>query len=421
MNKQLFKIRNDRSGFTLIELLVVIAILAVLAVVVVLTLNPAGMLQEARDSNRISDMATVNSALGLSLADNSSESLGSAKTVYVSVPDTSPTCANLGLPVLPSGYTYHCSTAASSTYRKTDSTGWIPVNLSANTFGSSMAQLPLDPVNTTSSRFYYTYETDGNGRYEATTPFESAKYRLGGTSDQISGDGGTLASIYEKGSKLGMEPLDYGDPSLVGSWTFDEGTGSVAYDYSGNNATGSWQGTASGTSGYYSAGKVGSWAGAFDGTSTYVGTSFNSSVLGSSFSLCAWVELFPGGGNYPESFGTTGNNILFGAVGGGGSKMDIYIKNSVGSYTDTSNSNSMSLSAWHFVTGTFDGTNGRVYVDGVLQATTPAGTAASFSGLMNIGKNLASNSYWNGLIDDVRIYNRALSAAEIQALYSGGK
>jgi prepilin-type N-terminal cleavage/methylation domain-containing protein len=191
MSKQLFKIRNDRSGFTLIELLVVIAILAVLAVVVVLTLNPAGLLQEARDSNRISDMATINSALGLSLADNASESLGSPNTVYVSVPDPTATssagdqCQGLGLLSLPSGFSYHC--AASSTYRKTDATGWIPVNLSQNTFGSSMAQLPQDPVDVTSSRLYYTYETDGNGKYEATTPFESAKYKLGGTSDAISG------------------------------------------------------------------------------------------------------------------------------------------------------------------------------------------------------------------------------------------
>jgi prepilin-type N-terminal cleavage/methylation domain-containing protein len=57
------------AGFTLIELLVVIAILAVLAVVLVLTLNPAGLLQEARDSNRLSDMATIQSAVSTFAAD----------------------------------------------------------------------------------------------------------------------------------------------------------------------------------------------------------------------------------------------------------------------------------------------------------------------------------------------------------------
>jgi prepilin-type N-terminal cleavage/methylation domain-containing protein len=250
---------HHRSAFTLIELLVVIAILAVLAVVVVLTLNPTGLLQESRDSSRISDMASLNSAIGYSLADNSGESIGSPNTVYVSIPDPVATstagdqCQGLGLPALPANY--QC--AASSTYRLTNGTGWIPVNLQNNTFGSSLAQLPIDPINQSSSRRWYTYETDGNGHFEVTAAFESSKYQLGGSNDQVSGDGGTLASVYEKGSKIGMEPLDYGDASLVGYWTFDEGTGSTTYDYSGNNATGSWNGTATGTNGYYSPGKIG--------------------------------------------------------------------------------------------------------------------------------------------------------------------
>ena len=41
---------------------------------------------------------------------------------------------------------------------------------------------------------------------------------------------------------LGLEPLDYGDPTLVGWWNFTEGTGTVAYDYSGDNATGAGAG-----------------------------------------------------------------------------------------------------------------------------------------------------------------------------------
>src|ERR1039457_2240911 len=58
-----------KGALTLIELLVVIAILAVLAVVVVLTLNPAGLLQEGRDSSRVSDMATLNTGINLFMAD----------------------------------------------------------------------------------------------------------------------------------------------------------------------------------------------------------------------------------------------------------------------------------------------------------------------------------------------------------------
>src|SRR5208337_1332087 len=71
-----------RKGFTLIELLVVIAIIAILAVVVILTLNPAELLRQSRDSNRVSDFATLKSALGLYGADVSTTALGTYGTLY---------------------------------------------------------------------------------------------------------------------------------------------------------------------------------------------------------------------------------------------------------------------------------------------------------------------------------------------------
>src|ERR1700689_3722601 len=119
-----------RKAFTLIELLVVIAIIAILSVVVILTLNPAQLLMQSRDSNRVSDLATMNTALGIYAAEGGS-SLGTQNTVYVSIPDPTATsslgdqCQGLGLPTAPSGTTYFC--ASSSTYRSTNGLGWIPL------------------------------------------------------------------------------------------------------------------------------------------------------------------------------------------------------------------------------------------------------------------------------------------------------
>src|ERR1700735_5458636 len=80
---------KNRSGFTLIELLVVIAIIAILSVVVVLTLNPAELLRQARDSNRVSDFATIKSAMGLYGADvATSTALTTAGTIWISGPTT---------------------------------------------------------------------------------------------------------------------------------------------------------------------------------------------------------------------------------------------------------------------------------------------------------------------------------------------
>src|SRR3990167_10454746 len=66
-----------KRGFTLLELIIVIAILAVLAVAVVIVLNPAEVLAKARDSNRLSDLSALKSAIALYLTDVSPPLLGS--------------------------------------------------------------------------------------------------------------------------------------------------------------------------------------------------------------------------------------------------------------------------------------------------------------------------------------------------------
>jgi hypothetical protein len=80
---------------------------------------------------------------------------------------------------------------------------------------------------------------------------------------------------------------------------------------------------------------------------------------------------------------------------------------------------------WHFVVGTY-GADGvaRIYVDGVLGASA-ARTAVLNSGVATTA-GVCSNcgggqDYFNGSIDDVRIYNRALSVTEVKQLYNAGR
>src|ERR1019366_4057587 len=240
---------SSEKGFTLIELLVVIAILAVLAVVVILTLNPAGLLQESRDANRLSDLGTINTALGLYVADGGT-TLGSSSILYISIPDPSATsslgdqCQGLTLPSITStGYTYQCSQA--STVKKTDGTGWIPVNFSNVSFGTPFSQIPTDPINQTSSNLYYAYSTNGS-QYEITALPESSKQKQALGSKPMIPD---YPNVIANGSNLTISPL-YSPNGLVGYWPMEEGVGSSTSDQSGNGNTGTWNGTPTGGS-YY--------------------------------------------------------------------------------------------------------------------------------------------------------------------------
>src|SRR3989338_6243643 len=177
---------RGRDSFTLIELLVVTAIVAILSAVVIITLNPAELLKQSRDSKRLSDLNPLNKALALYEVDVVGGSLGSSSTVYVSLPDASASCLNLGLPTLPAGYQYGCVTEAN--LRKTDGTGWIPVNLTEISSNTPLGSLPTDPVNATSSGLYYTYVP--GGAFEVNGSMESNKYKMAGSSDKVSKNGG---------------------------------------------------------------------------------------------------------------------------------------------------------------------------------------------------------------------------------------
>lgn len=412
---------GDRSAFTLIELLVVIGVIAILSVVVILTLNPAELLRQSRDSNRVSDMTTLTNALAL-YSEDVGGSLGSANTVYVSIADPTATstagdqCQGIGLPSLPATYFYHC--AASSTFRGVNGNGWIPLNFTQISSGAPMGALPVDPVNQSSSRLYYTYDTNGTN-YEVTAVMESQKYQLAGTNDAIGPDGGTLASVYEKGSKLGLEPLDYGDNSLVAYWTMDEGTGTVAYDYSGANATGSWGGTQAGTSGYYSAGKVGPWGGTFNGTNDVVNTPALNIFNEHAFTVSAWV--YPTVSKEDEGiFGAclsqTMDECLHLAIRTGNPYM--------GFFGDDISGGTSTLNAWEYLAFTYTGGAGgtrSIYLNGsvVASGTSAVGLQVPNGITSTIGLDIEANL--QGSIDDVRVYNRALSAAQITAMYNGGK
>jgi hypothetical protein len=83
----------------------------------------------------------------------------------------------------------------------------------------------------------------------------------------------------------------------------------------------------------------------------------------------------------------------------------------------------MSTNTWYHVVAVYDGTSMKIYKNGVALpgSTSFSGNIGTSSYNVNIGQRVGDNSYrWNGSIDEVKIYNRALSASEILADYNAG-
>jgi len=378
-----------------------------------MTLNPSELLKQARDSNRLSDLSTLNTALAAYSADVTGGFMGTSSVVYVSIPDTTSTCSNLGLPTLPSGWSYNCVTSTST--KLSNGRGWIPVNFGNISFGSPLSSLPVDPTNTTSSGLYYTYASGGS--YILTAIPESVKQKAALASNpNISNYPGVIAM----GNNLSLSPL-YSNTGLVGYWNFDEGSGTVAKDGSGNGNNGTI------TSPAWTTGKVDK---AID-FSTEIGTGItipNSSSLNISnnLTISTWINYIasPATSNqinplkkmtgtgdanyvwywYSDGYAQPGATSILANMGGTWGSM-------------TSHQSILSGGGWrHFVTTYNSVGSAKMYLDGAQVLSIPAlGALATNSASLLIG---SMSGGYHMAMDDLRIYNRELSAAEVMSLYN---
>ncbi len=186
----------NKKGFTLLELLIVIGILAILAAVTVLVINPAQLLKRARDSQRMSDLSTLQTAIGLYLTDAATISMGTTNECRYTL--------GTGLCFIGSAAS-GCSTVVCTNSQVVSGTGWVPINFNTISGGSPLGALPIDPTNTSgtghAAHLYYVYDVNTTAlAYEINANLESAYYIQGGTTDKESKDGGNAPEIYEVGN-----------------------------------------------------------------------------------------------------------------------------------------------------------------------------------------------------------------------------
>ncbi len=214
------------------------------------------------------------------------------------------------------------------------------------------------------------------------------------------------------------------DSGLAGYWKLDENTGTSAADSSTNANTGTLAGSPA-----WGAGQIGSavdFDGSNDGMSVTSPTALNIiPSAGDTVSIAFW---------YNSSVANGATATLYSRTNGGCEMLGLNIVGGVSTdslrfyYRDTScagidnytGASGVSKNIWHHVVSTYNPTSGVliVYLDGVQVTTTTnsASSSISYANTFYVGRN-SGGQYYDGLVDEFRVYERILSADEVAQLY----
>lgn len=218
---------------------------------------------------------------------------------------------------------------------------------------------------------------------------------------------------------------DYNQGAPVAHYKFDECQGTTIHDSSGNANHGTLSIGASGTqttpgtcttSGSWANGATGKLNSSmnFDGTDDKISIGSTSITIGNNFSISSWIKTSSSFQRPFVSNRSTGR-MYYGLTSGKG-----FMYYNGASPANVNGNAIVNDNNWHHLVFVRSGINSTIYVDGQIdKSTTQTGYIVSSSPL-SIGYDQPNSEYFPGLIDDVRIYNYALTPDQIKQIYNSG-
>jgi hypothetical protein len=319
------------------------------------------------------------------------------------------------------------TTGAQSSLTVVDGTHYVTSTLGAGTFGLYSAAQTSTLLNGTTARGLQTVgqwgATPALGTIEAGARLVDGTFAAGRRVQLPWGDTGfSISALNANGQTILRRSLQWG-AGLVGYWKFDESAGTVASDSSTNANAGTLSGGMTFPAQTIANGRVGR-ALDFNGTSHYVVVNNTAALqLTQALTVAAWIK--------GDSWGTgsTVNTIL---RKGDASPNNYQLSVANGKLEATldgtddlgfKGTTTLQTGKWYHVALTWDGSIVKLYVDGVLNNSPGASRSAPIgvdARALYLGGRIGSTDFFDGSLDDVRLYNYALGASEVMQLKSQG-
>ena len=209
-----------------------------------------------------------------------------------------------------------------------------------------------------------------------------------------------------------MPDIKITDPDLVGWYMFEEGSGAKTLDLSGHGNDGTLGGTTKWVDGVV--------GGGLQLTSGYVVIDgVDDDIKSTNLTLSVWIQTTQGGeGNvFATNDSSSSHPLMFGISGGNPYSYD----NGAGTQYPAP-TGAVSDNQWHMLTFVRNGGSAYIYLDGAQIATYSSTFSLSTVTRWSIGQEwdgTTPSDFYNGVVDDVRVYNKALTADEVKELMRG--